>query len=145
MTDHIGLDDIAALDEGLLAPEEADRTRLHLQNCPTCAAGEAALAEVPAALRGIAEAEPAPVPAWVAERLDAALAAEAGSDGTATVGAPVGAPPEHVPSIADARRRGDGGGRGSRLLRPLAAAAAIFLFAGGGYALFRAAAPSGSS
>lgn len=132
MTDHISLEVIAALGEGLLDPQEAGQARLHLRNCFTCAAREAELAEVPAALRRIAEAGPPPVPAWVAERLDAALAAETGSDGTA----PAGASPDHVPSIADARRRR--GGRDSRVLQPLAAAAVVCLFAGGGYALFRA-------
>jgi hypothetical protein len=133
VTDHIGLDVIAALDEGLLDPHEAERALLHLRNCSVCAARETALAEVPAALRRAAEAEPPPAPAWVAERLDAALAAEAGSDRTTQ------AEPDEVPSIADGvRRRRPGRGRGS-LARSLAAAAAVCLLGGGGYALFRAA------
>ena len=192
MTDHVGLDVIAALGEGLLEPPAAERARLHLRTCAACAASQAALAEVPAALRGLAQAEPPPLPAAVADRLDAALAAEIGAaraarapgaalapaqvsqvpaDGVpdaAATRAPVGAgdgAPERLPSIAAAaawRRRpgrrhpgpgyGDanghgrrtGRGRGAMVLRPLAAAAAACLLAGGGYALFRVAGPSGT-
>jgi hypothetical protein len=137
MTDHVSLDVIAALREGLLEPREAKRARAHVQACSTCAARDEELQRVPAALRRIADAEPAPVPPWVAQRLDAALAAEAGSDGIAP--APL---PDDVPSIAGASGSGRRGrGPGSRLLRPLAAAAAVCLLAGGGYAIFRAAEP----
>lgn len=145
MTDHIDPDVIAALGEGLLGRREAGRARLHLHSCANCAAQAAALAEVPAMLRRISEAEPPPVPPWVAERLDAALAAEALTAGTGANGtAPAEQAPAEVPSIADGRRRRRGRGPDSRLLRPLAAAAAVCLLAGGGYAVFRAAAPHAS-
>jgi hypothetical protein len=137
MTDHIGLDVLAALDEGLLDRRTAKKTRLHLADCPVCAARESGIAEIPAVLRRIGEAEPPPTPAWVATRLDAALAAEAGSDGTAP-----GGEPDRVPSIGDAPRRRRRP-PGSVLLRPVAAAAAVCLLAGGGYALYRATASSG--
>lgn len=152
MTDHIDLDVIAALSEGLLDRREARRARLHLHSCANCAAQAAALAEVPAVLRRISRAEPPPVPAWVAERLDAALAAEALTAGALTPGtgangtAPAERAPAEVASIADGRRRRRRGrAPGSRVLRPLAAAAAVCLLAGGGYAVFRAAAPHAGS
>jgi hypothetical protein len=148
MTDHVGLHVIAALDEGLLDQREAENARLHLLDCPACAAREAALAQVPAALLRLGQAEPPPIPAYVGARLDAALAAEveaarAASPDTASpdrAAVPdVPDRPDRVPSIADApgRRR-----PGVLALRPLAAAAAVCLLAGGGYALFRAEAPS---
>jgi hypothetical protein len=161
MTDHVGLHVIAALDEGLLDVREAEHARLHLLDCPACAAREAALAQVPAALSRLAQAEPPPIPADIAARLDAALAAEveaaraaspdtASPDHAAVPDAPdravpdraaVPDAPDHVPSIAEApgrRRRRPG----VLAPRPLAAAAAVCLLAGGGYALFRAEAPS---
>ena len=159
MTDHVDLDVLAALSEGLLDSAEAGQAQRHLRGCTTCTARAAALGEVPAALRRVSEAQPPPVPAWVAERLDAALAAEAGSDGLAAgagsglaaearpdLAAPTPPPPDHVPAIADARqRRRRGHWPASGILRPLGAAAAVCLLAGGGYALFRAATPSATS
>ena len=148
MTDHIDLDALASLSEGLLDSTEAESARRHLRGCSTCAARAEALSELSAALRRASDAEPPPIPAWVARRLDAALAAEAGSDGLAAergpdLTAPSGPEPDHVPSIADARqRRQRGRGPGNRVLRPLGAAAAACVLAGGGYAVFRAAAPS---
>lgn len=141
MTDHLRVDVIAVLDEGLLDPGEAEQARLHLRSCSLCAGHQAALAGVPAALRKAGESEPPPLPAWVAARLDAALAAEAEA-GRAAAAA------DRLTSIAGARPRRSRPGRGrGALVRSLAAAAAVCLLGGGGYALFRAAAqpPSAGS
>lgn len=147
MTDHIGLDVLAALDEGLLSRRSRHHARNHLAGCPACADRAAAIAEVPDALRRAAASEPPPVPAWVAIRLDAALAAETGSNGALDGTAPGGTAPTHAPDrvapIADAPSRRHR--RGPRVvLRPVAAAAAVCVLGGGAYAVYTATGSSGT-
>ncbi|MFI9327626.1 anti-sigma factor family protein [Kitasatospora sp. NPDC052868] len=72
---HPGVDELADLAEGLVeSAETAEALRRHLADCPECRETTEALAEVQALL-GAAEAPP--MPADIAERLDAALAAAA--------------------------------------------------------------------
>ncbi|MFG3051153.1 anti-sigma factor family protein [Kitasatospora sp. NPDC048239] len=72
---HPGVDELADLAEGLVeSPETAEALRRHLADCAECRETAEALAEVQALLGA---AETPPMPADVAERLDAALAAAA--------------------------------------------------------------------
>ncbi|MDH6127660.1 hypothetical protein [Kitasatospora sp. GP82] len=71
---HPDIDLLADLAEDLVAPDEVPALQRHLADCPDCAETYSALAEV-RDLLGAAEAPP--LPADVAERIDAALAAEA--------------------------------------------------------------------
>lgn len=82
--EHLSLDELAELDEGLLAPERTSAARAHLHACTQCAGRVEALrrtsellADVPAAL----------MPDDVRDRLDRALDAEAG-DAAATTDLP---------------------------------------------------------
>ncbi|TQF04299.1 hypothetical protein E6W39_21315 [Kitasatospora acidiphila] len=69
---HPDVETLADLSEDLLAPAEAAALRTHLAACPECADTLAALTEVAALLA----AEPVePMPAEIALRIDAALAA----------------------------------------------------------------------
>lgn len=77
---HPEVDDISAFTEGLLAPEPAERLRGHLETCRLCADVRASLEEIRGALGTLPG--PAPMPAEVAGRIDAALAAEALLDAT---------------------------------------------------------------
>ncbi|WP_329582105.1 hypothetical protein OG500_19875 [Kitasatospora sp. NBC_01250] len=69
---HPGVDQLADLHEDLLGAEEAAALRSHLADCEECSETLAALAE----LTGLLAADPPPaMPADVAQRLDAAIAA----------------------------------------------------------------------
>jgi hypothetical protein len=72
---HPGIDEISALAEGLLSPSLTADIEKHLSECADCSDTHAALEEI-RELLGTAPA-PAPMPLDVAERIDAALAAEA--------------------------------------------------------------------
>jgi hypothetical protein len=72
--DHSSFDELADLDEGLLAPSRADEVRAHLVGCADCRARHQALRDVHDEL---AVLPPETMPAGVAERLDRALAAAA--------------------------------------------------------------------
>ncbi|MGK4582106.1 hypothetical protein [Kitasatospora sp. HPMI-4] len=71
---HPDIELLADLAEGLVAPEPASDLHRHLAGCPDCEDTFAALAEVRSLLGAV---EAPPLPADVAERIDAALAAEA--------------------------------------------------------------------
>src|SRR6266498_5634549 len=160
MNDHADFDLIAAFREGLLDQESGELVGHHLGSCALCAERRAALDEVTTRL---ADDPTPPLPPQLAQRLDAALAAEIavahreataaarnGTQDTEPVTEPVTAPapaPPHVRrphatrhSKEPARRR-----LAAAMLRPLAAAAAVLVVAGGGYLAFRAFAPGSSS
>lgn len=73
MTEHADLELIATFHEGLLDPAATGRVGRHLAECAACAQRAATLTEVTTLLSGSAVP---PVPAHVAQRLDAVLAAE---------------------------------------------------------------------
>jgi len=159
MRGHVSAESQARYAEGLLSRARAARVHAHLAGCPQCAADQARLAEVTAALRDI----PAPsLPPALAARLDAALAAEsarraalpAGAEGN---GAAQPAGPAPLPGPAQpagaARRPGaarPGGGRWRWLQSPaavrgLAAAAAVVVLGGVGYGIAQAVSPTSSA
>lgn len=72
---HPEVEDISALTEGLLTPDAAVRVRTHLADCALCADVHTSLEEIRGALGTLPG--PAPMPAELAGRIDAALAAEA--------------------------------------------------------------------
>ncbi|MER5349756.1 zf-HC2 domain-containing protein [Kitasatospora sp. NPDC002551] len=96
---HPEADELADLAEDLLPPADADALRRHLDGCADCRETADALAEVRALL---AADEPPAMPADVAARIDAALAAAAREDGAAPAAVPsappVPSPPSAVPS-----------------------------------------------
>ncbi|MFF7453695.1 anti-sigma factor family protein [Kitasatospora sp. NPDC008115] len=86
---HPDVDELADLAEDLLAPADAEALRRHLAGCADCRETVEALAEVRTLLAGAGS--PA-MPADVAARIDAALAAAAQDDRPAPVPAPAPAP-----------------------------------------------------
>lgn len=72
---HPEVADISALAEGLLPPSRSQAVQEHLAACELCADTHAALNEIRGLLGSLPE--PEPMPADIAARLDAALAAEA--------------------------------------------------------------------
>ncbi|MFJ7064207.1 anti-sigma factor family protein [Streptomyces sp. NPDC101115] len=74
-TQHPDVSEISDLTEGLLSPSRSAAVRLHLDGCPLCADVRASLEEI----RGLLGTLPGPprMPADIAGRIDAALAAEA--------------------------------------------------------------------
>ncbi|MFF2473715.1 anti-sigma factor family protein [Streptomyces sp. NPDC058066] len=75
MAEHPEIDEISDLTEGLLSPSRTEEVRVHLNGCELCADVHASLEEI----RGTLGTLPGPVhmPADIAGRIDAALAAEA--------------------------------------------------------------------
>ncbi|MFF1261884.1 MULTISPECIES: anti-sigma factor family protein [unclassified Streptomyces] len=73
--EHPEIDEISDLTEGLLSPSRTEEVREHLNGCELCAGVHASLEEI----RGTLGTLPGPVhmPADIAGRIDAALAAEA--------------------------------------------------------------------
>ncbi|MFE5010869.1 anti-sigma factor family protein [Streptomyces sp. NPDC056637] len=73
--EHPEIDEISDLTEGLLSPSRTEEVRVHLNGCELCADVHASLEEI----RGTLGTLPGPVhmPADIAGRIDAALAAEA--------------------------------------------------------------------
>ncbi|GAA3860877.1 anti-sigma factor family protein [Streptomyces sedi] len=67
--------ELAAWDEDLLSPSEADVLREHLEHCASCATTRDELASLRQTLHD--ETDPGPIPDDVVFRIDAALAAEA--------------------------------------------------------------------
>ena len=88
MRGHVDGETMAAFREGLLPARKATRIAAHLSSCPRCAEVDAQLAAVTAIL---ASTPVPPMPASLAARLDAALAAEVA--GLADAGAPGRADP----------------------------------------------------
>jgi hypothetical protein len=156
MRGHPDGETIAAFREDLLPARKAARVAAHLAECPRCAEVDAQLAAVTAAL---ARTPTPPMPASLAARLDAALAAEAAARPAADVSAGDAdrtAPADRSALPAARAHRGPGTGpgpggpgpggpgrrgrprAGSRLsLRIAAVAAAVVVLAGGGYAVAR--------
>ncbi|MFJ8663295.1 anti-sigma factor family protein [Streptomyces sp. NPDC093795] len=79
-TQHPDVSEISDLTEGLLSPSRSAAVRRHLDDCPLCADVRASLEEI----RGLLGTLPGPprMPAEIAGRIDAALAAEALLDAT---------------------------------------------------------------
>ncbi|MFF2185155.1 anti-sigma factor family protein [Streptomyces sp. NPDC058155] len=82
-TEHPDVSEISDLTEGLLSPERSVEVREHLDGCALCADVHESLEEI----RGLLGSLPGPprMPADVAARVDAALAAEALLNATADV------------------------------------------------------------
>lgn len=80
-TEHPDVSEISDLTEGLLSPARSVEVREHLDGCPLCADVHESLEEI----RGLLGSLPGPLrmPADVAARVDAALAAEALLNATA--------------------------------------------------------------
>ena len=125
---HLDTDVLAEFRAGLITGRRGAKIAVHLAGCDHCTALDDQLAGVSALLASV----PAPaMPDGVAQRLDAALAAE-----VARKNDPERAGPEPSPEPAASPRRP--GHRGFRLmsLRVLApVAAAVVVLAGGGYGL----------
>ncbi|HCU97136.1 MAG TPA: hypothetical protein DHU96_32255 [Actinobacteria bacterium] len=160
MRGHVGTETIAAFREDLLSRREAARVAAHLAACPQCTEVDGQLAAVTAVL---AAAPAPPLPASVAARLDAALAAEiarpAAPADSAVYAAPGGAAPSHAAPSHAAGEAAPGGTPGRRTsrrgraargghaadqrgvpwlsLRLVAATAAVVLLGGGGYVVSR--------
>lgn len=107
---HPGVEEVADHLEGLLEAEHDQRVRTHLEQCAACAAVARDLAAAADVLRAAA-ADPPPMPAPLAQRVDEAIAAES-RQRAAEPGTPVTA-------LADRRTR-----RRRRLAGGLLAAAA---------------------
>ncbi|GAA4910884.1 zf-HC2 domain-containing protein [Streptomyces coeruleoprunus] len=88
-TQHPDVSEISDLAEGLLPPSRTADVRRHLDGCELCADVRTSLQEIRALLGTLPG--PARMPADVAERIDAALAAEALLDATA---------PEHPADVS---------------------------------------------
>jgi anti-sigma factor RsiW len=68
---HLGLDQLADLEEGLLAPGDEEQSRAHLDTCETCQRRHADIRTTRALLTTLPTD---PMPAAVADRIDTALA-----------------------------------------------------------------------
>ncbi|WP_147450944.1 hypothetical protein [Streptomyces hoynatensis] len=129
--------DIAALDEELLAADEAGRLREHLARCVTCSAVRTDLA----ALRDTLAHVPAPtIPEHVAARIDAALDRERhpSGPGASSVSRETEAGESSPAAEAGRPRRSAAGGHVRRWWRPqlaLAAAGALVLLGAGALGL----------
>lgn len=153
-TPHPEVAEISDLTEDLLTPERAAEVRLHLAECPLCADVLASLTEISSLLGELPPEEP--IPADVAARIDATLAAEAARDasdrpeapqrdvprGTSSSGAsrvpretslPASAPaPAGRPAAGTGPGRSDLSGRRRRRAFTLAAGWAVGVLALGG-------------
>lgn len=76
MSTHFTADELSAAAEGLLTGDQAAEIDRHVASCSECTAAAVLLGTVRAALADLAHADTAPMPAAVADRLDAAMAAE---------------------------------------------------------------------
>ncbi|MGW4164639.1 anti-sigma factor family protein [Streptomyces sp. NPDC004788] len=146
-TQHPDVAEISDLTEGLLSPARSAAVRQHLDACPLCADVRTSLEEI----RGLLGTLPGPprMPAEIAGRIDAALAAEALLNATAPeADAPVSretSRPRPAPSVP-ADRPADrpagrpsaatGPGRPRRSRRRIAALGAVFGAAALGLGLF---------
>lgn len=86
--EHVDLETLADLDEGLLGPGEARDVEAHLAGCPACAAARDELSTLPALLAVAAAADP--MPADVVSRVDEALRASRDEVAAAPGREPVG-------------------------------------------------------
>lgn len=97
---HLTLDELAELDEGLLAPERELEVRNHLDGCAPCRAQADAIAATRGALAGVGPAE---MPGEVAARIDQALADAAGATGTGPAAFDPSAAGTVVPDLTEVR------------------------------------------
>ncbi|MFW6692587.1 hypothetical protein [Streptomyces sp. MAR4 CNX-425] len=86
---HPEVDELADLAEGLTSPAGSQKLHRHLDECPACRETLDALDGVRGLLGGLPD--PAPMPAEIAERIDAALAAETGGADATSAAALAGA------------------------------------------------------
>lgn len=94
--DHLSLDELAELDEGLLPPERTSAIRAHLHGCGACRDR----AEAISATRSMLSDLPRPtMPDDVQARLDDAIAAEAAAAETATRAAEPASPPDEPETV----------------------------------------------
>ncbi|MFD4538617.1 zf-HC2 domain-containing protein [Streptomyces bauhiniae] len=129
-TGHPDVAEISDLTEGLLSPSRSAELRHHLDGCEACAEVHAALTEIQGLLGGVPEAPP--MPTDVADRIDAALAAEAADrTGQADSGSPgrhvsreTAAPPDR-PAKSSRATTGPGRKERSRSRRRTAALGAV--------------------
>ncbi len=100
MAEHPDVAEISDLTEGLLPTARSTEVRRHLDTCELCADVHASLEEI----RGLLGAVPGPprMPAEVAGRIDAALAAEALLHATTPAAGTVGEDPAPSPAPPDA-------------------------------------------
>ncbi|MEV3989686.1 hypothetical protein AB0J57_12355 [Streptomyces sp. NPDC049837] len=166
-TQHPDVSEISDLTEGLLPPSRTADVKAHVDGCALCADVRSSLEEI----RGLLGTLPGParMPADIAERIDAALAAEALLDATAptetaehvsreaeaeaehvsreTAPAPRPSEPVHADRPAGRPRAATGPGRGrpARRRRRTAVLGAVFGAAALGVSvlLFQAVQPSG--
>jgi hypothetical protein len=158
MKGHVDPEDLALGREGLLSRRKAARMRAHVSRCARCAEVDAELAALPSLLAQAAVPLTAvpPMPADLAARIDAVIAAEANGsqpDGRAPdpVSLPVadGSAPRDKPPLVTSTVVTSTGltstgltSTGARKILALAAAV-VLVAAGGGYLLSRL--PSSSS
>jgi hypothetical protein len=116
--EHLTLDELAELDEGLLAPERDPQVRRHLAGCTQCQKLADDLTTASGVLRSLG---PVPMPADVVARIDQALAALATPASATDADASAG--PNIVPNLADVRTRR------RWMTAPTSAAAAIAVLA----------------
>ncbi|MBW1598818.1 zf-HC2 domain-containing protein [Streptomyces sp. JJ38] len=105
---HPEVEEIADLAEELLAPRDAERLRAHLAECGPCRDIRVALDEVHGALSTLPD--PGPMPGEVADRIDAALAAEAAQRSTPP--SPTSTTPTGPRSVSRETRRPPSAGSG---------------------------------
>jgi hypothetical protein len=148
MRGHIDAEALAMCREGLLGRRRTARIRAHLSGCSSCAEVDAGLADVPSLL---ALTSVPPMPADLAARIGAALAAEAaaqGAQGAHAAAQGARGTASAVPGVSPSPASGERTPRSRPGLarKVLAcAAAAVLVAAGGGYVLSRLHPTSGSS
>jgi hypothetical protein len=140
MKGHVDAEALALCREGMLGRRATARVRAHLSSCSRCAEIDAGLAAVPALL---ALTGAPPMPAELATRLEAIIAAEATAR-AADAGVPAAASaPGDSPASGVHPLRGRPGG--ARKVLAFAAAAVVVVGGGGGYLLSRLPSGSGAS
>jgi hypothetical protein len=98
LPEHLSIDELAELDEGLLAPERTSAIRAHLHGCADCRAQ----AEAIGATRSMLADLPRPtMPADVQDRLSDALDTELGAADTPLGPADAGPPPDSAEPVVD--------------------------------------------
>src|SRR5215475_2810386 len=137
MMRHASDETLARFRSGSLRRGATRRVRAHLDTCARCTATYDALGEIPARL---AAAQPPPIPAHLAARIETALATESAHRSAGS------------PSVRPARsgRTPSHATRGRRrppvpALRALAAAAAAVVIGGGAYAAVQFGGSGGAS
>ncbi len=134
MTRHIDAMVLARFREGDLSQRKAARVSAHLARCARCAELGSELAGVTVLL---ASAAAPPIPEYLDARIRSTLAAESARRAAADAGTEPGR--RDLPARSHRARRGPHVPRASSpaVLRTLAAAGAVAVLAGGGFALVR--------